>query len=599
MKSKTIEHNLFELSFEHASCGKAIFDIEGNIIKINDSLCKLLGYSRDEILTKNSKDLISKSLYASETIEIRKLIANECVNTKYTTIYKLKSGKTLEVEINATAIHTNGKENKPTYISRQIDLVSNTTDLQKDIKRKQFYIEKLLNEMPANIYFKDLDSNFILVNQSLVNQFKVDSADDLIGKSDFDFFEHKFAQAAYDEEQEIIKTGSENKSIQHEIWANGTETWASVTKKCLLDEDGEVIGTFGISKDVTESKKQEKEINLKNKELNVTIASLKEAQSNLVNAEKLAALGQLIAGIAHEINTPLGAINASNSNIRSSSDLLIECIERDIVNFNCVEIELLKRLNSSYKRKNIDLLTSKEKRKIKKDIIERLTIEGYSKSSKIADIIVYLNQVENLDSILQYNKEVDLLKVLVATKNMISLTRNSENISIAIGRASSVVLALKKYVHRSNDEKKSATDIADNIETVLTLNNNKIKQGIEVIKNYETIPNIDTYPDEISQVWNNLITNAMHAMDNKGKLTIDIINVGENIQIKVTDSGCGIPEDLRKKIFTPFFTTKISGEGTGLGLDIIKRIVDKHNGEITLDSEVGKGTTFTIQLPKK
>ncbi len=116
-------------------------------------------------------------------------------------------------------------------------------------------------------------------------------------------------------------------------------------------------------------------------------------------------------------------------------------------------------------------------------------------------------------------------------------------------------------------------------------------------RNFEAIPHMEVFPDEISQVWNNLITNGIHAMENDGTLTIDVLKKDDSIVVKFTDTGCGIPVDIREKIFTPFFTTKKSGEGTGLGLDIIKRIVDKHHGTISLESEVGVGSTFIVNLP--
>lgn len=598
------EKILFEKSFDHSYVCKAVVDLDGNIINVNKAMCTLLGYSKEELLQKNAADITPDEVCENDKKELQKLYDYDIHNIKYDTKCINRSGEEINLIANAIAIYEDGDVTKLKYTIKEIERVTANTQLQEEIKRKEFYLDKIMSEMPANIYFKDLESRFILVNDSLVNQFGVPK-EEIIGKSDFDFFEKEFAQHAFDDEVEIMKTGRVIHRLEKEFWADGKETWVSSTKKQLFDENGQLMGTFGISKDITETKKAEealaeahKELSIKNKELQVTLENLKEAQAHLVNSEKLAALGQLIAGIAHEINTPLGAINASSSNIKSSFDLLIDNISTLIINFNEHEITLLKQLVANYKSNQTTQLISREKRKIKKDITEKLIGDGHANGSKIADIIVYLNQHEHIDAIMAAGNDVDLLNVLQASKNLISLIKNSENISVATEKASGVVLALKKYVHKTHDGSKSRTDIIDNIETVLTLNFNKIKQGVDIVRNFDTIPHIEVYPDEISQVWNNLITNSIHAMNNKGTITIDIINQENNVLIKFGDNGCGIPDDIKEKIFTPFFTTKISGEGTGLGMDIIKRIVEKHDGEMSFESEVGKGTTFSILLPK-
>jgi signal transduction histidine kinase len=130
------------------------------------------------------------------------------------------------------------------------------------------------------------------------------------------------------------------------------------------------------------------------------------------------------------------------------------------------------------------------------------------------------------------------------------------------------------------------------------LYHNQIKQNIELICDYdEDVPLLMCHPDELNQVWTNLIHNALQAMDYKGKLAISIKVVDKDIVVAVKDSGCGIPEDIMERIFEPFFTTKSAGEGSGLGLDIVRGIIEKHGGRIEIDTKVGKGTTFTVYLP--
>jgi signal transduction histidine kinase len=178
------------------------------------------------------------------------------------------------------------------------------------------------------------------------------------------------------------------------------------------------------------------------------------------------------------------------------------------------------------------------------------------------------------------------------------LQRGTQTIETATDRASKVVFALKTYARYDQLGKMMAASLTDGLETVLTLYQNQLKQGVEVIRNYDDLPPILCYPDELNQVWTNLIHNALQAMANHGTLTVEVMRLGEQAQINITDTGIGIPPEIQAKIFDPFFTTKPPGEGSGLGLDIVKKIIAKHSGQIAVESEPGR-TTFMVLLPMK
>jgi signal transduction histidine kinase len=139
-------------------------------------------------------------------------------------------------------------------------------------------------------------------------------------------------------------------------------------------------------------------------------------------------------------------------------------------------------------------------------------------------------------------------------------------------------------------------NLSEGIDTVLTLYQNQLKKGIEVKRNYTELPPVLCYPDELNQVWTNLIHNALQAMDYRGTLTIEVMQQEQYASISITDTGAGIPEEIKPKIFEPFFTTKPPGEGSGLGLDIVKKIIEKHQGKIEVESIPGQ-TKFTVSLP--
>jgi signal transduction histidine kinase len=174
---------------------------------------------------------------------------------------------------------------------------------------------------------------------------------------------------------------------------------------------------------------------------------------------------------------------------------------------------------------------------------------------------------------------------------------NARNVNAAVERVAKIVKALKSFSHFNIGTEKIDANLVEGMETVLTIYQGQTKVGVEVVRNYEDIPLLNCFPDELNQVWTNLIHNALQAMNHEGTLTIGIKEENGYAVVSVGDSGCGIPEEIRGKIFDVFFTTKPAGVGSGLGLDIVKKIIDKHHGRIELQSEVGVGTTFTVMLP--
>ncbi|WP_321491367.1 ATP-binding protein [uncultured Desulfobacter sp.] len=333
-------------------------------------------------------------------------------------------------------------------------------------------------------------------------------------------------------------------------------------------------------------------------QLEAQIQERERAEKELIQSEKMAILGQLIAGIAHEINTPMGAIKSSGSNI---SDFL-EKFQKDMPG-------LVEKLGNQYLPLFFTLLeqalqkktvfrTSREERKMIRTLNDMLNEAGIDGGRQMAFFLVQMNvydQWERFKPILLHPESEFILETAYSIH---SITSNTTNIIQAVDRVSKIIYALKSYIRQGEANEKVKTDIIESIETVLTIYHNQIKQNIELVREYETIESIPGYTDELGQVWTNLIYNALQAMAYKGTLTIQVKNKDDHVCISVSDTGCGIPEENREKIFQPFFTTKKRGEGSGLGLDIVARIIKKHDGQINLESEVGKGTTFTVLLPR-
>ncbi len=339
----------------------------------------------------------------------------------------------------------------------------------------------------------------------------------------------------------------------------------------------------------------QKSLTTKNEELSTTLQQLKTTQSQLIQSEKMALLGQLIAGIGHEINNPLGAIRASIENISDFLNQALENLPKVFQQLSPEHQQLFLVLLYKAIQRNM-LFSSKEKRQFKKTLTRQLESLEIAKPESVADTLVDLGIYDEVELILPLLIHPNSQMILNTMYQIVGLKKSTKTISTATDRAAKIVFALKSYARYDTTGEKVETNITDGIETVLTLYENQIKQGVEVIRNYADLPLILCYPDELNQVWTNLIHNSLQAMNNKGTLIIDVAKQDTRILIGITDSGNGIAPEIKQKIFEPFFTTKPTGEGSGLGLDIVKKIIDKHQGTINVESVTGK-TTFTVSLP--
>ncbi|MBB5269015.1 ATP-binding protein [Algibacter amylolyticus] len=359
------------------------------------------------------------------------------------------------------------------------------------------------------------------------------------------------------------------------------------------DEIGVLVDEY--NKMLLQIYEREESLKQRTTELTETLANLKQTQQKLVNSEKLAALGQVIAGVAHEINTPLGAIRSSIGNIKNTLNFVLNEYPIFINELpEKLRVEFLALMEDSFKNRH--MLTSKEERVFKKKIAEIFENHNIKNAYSFADTFVDMMVVEGVEKYLDLLKTENSEKILEVAYKITGLQRSTENIEFAAERASKVVFALKNSSRINNNDEQMLADITEGIENILTLYNNQIKQGIEVSKSYDKVPKILCYYDELNQVWTNILHNAIYAMELSGKLDIKVYTEKDWVVVSITDNGKGIPKDEINRIFEPFFSTKPTGEGTGIGLDISKRIIEKHNGKIEVESKPGK-TTFSVYLP--
>lgn len=324
-------------------------------------------------------------------------------------------------------------------------------------------------------------------------------------------------------------------------------------------------------------------------------------QSMLQRSEKMSQLGSLAAGMAHELNNPATAALRGAEQLQQS----IDQIQTIFFNLNKVglyneQVDQLIQLNLEIQSAAAltDDLDALSRSDLETELEDWLEENQVTDAWEIAPNLVAAKlNIQKLEQIKANFTDKQLEHILVWVANVYSVFSIVEEIGQGAERITELVNALKSYSYL-DQAPTQAVDVHAGINNTLVLLRNKLKKSVTVMREFDkSLPKINAYGSELNQVWTNLIDNAVDAMNEQGMLTIKTEHDSEWIIVTITDSGAGIPEDIQKKIFTPYFTTKPPGKGTGLGLDISRKIItDKHKGEISVHSEPGK-TSFIIKLP--
>lgn len=438
-------------------------------------------------------------------------------------------------------------------------------------KKSQQLLSSIINASPDWIFVKDTRANFILVNHSFANHFDL-SPDEVVGKSIEDLqlittkkteSRVKTSDIIQDEDQQVLLGNGIHNPSDMVTDANGITYILDTQKLPLLDETGRIVGILGVSRDVTERhfaqealEQSESALRQKADELAITLQQLQQTQSQIIQSEKMSSLGQMVAGVAHEINNP---VNFIFGNINHARDYI-------------------------------------------QDLIGLLELYRAEYPEPSEEIQAEIEEIE-LDYLMD-----DIPKLL-------------SSMTVGAERIREIVKSLRVFSRVDESDMKKA-DIHAGIDSTLMilqhrLKEKKDKKAIAIQRNYGELPLVQCYPGQLNQVFMNILSNALDALEeqekdaelqqnfeNLSEITITTEPIGmvdqkpEAIAIHISDNGTGMPEETRRKLFEPFFTTKDVGKGTGLGLSISHSIItDKHGGKLTCESEPGKGAKFTIQIP--
>lgn len=321
--------------------------------------------------------------------------------------------------------------------------------------------------------------------------------------------------------------------------SDGRYVWMHDSLRLIRDVDGTPLEVIGSLTDITDRKQMEESLQKKGEEQQLLINQLRDAQAQLLQSEKMASIGQLAAGIAHEINNPIGFVNSNMGTLGNYVETL------------CT------------------------------------VIEGYDKA--LGDMV---DRPAAQSAIAELKKQADFEFL---REDVTDLVRESLD---GLKRVKDIVQSLKDFAHIGESDWQFS-DLHAGMDSTLNIAANEIKYKAKVVKEYGTLPLVKCLASQLNQVFMNLIVNAAHAIQDSGTITIRTGSADGWVWMSVQDTGEGIPDDIKTRIFDPFFTTKPVGKGTGLGLSLSYSIVSKHGGRIEVDSALGVGTTFTVHLPQQ
>jgi two-component system NtrC family sensor kinase len=321
---------------------------------------------------------------------------------------------------------------------------------------------------------------------------------------------------------------------------DGEVRWIHDHIHAIFDEHGQPASLNGLGTDITNSREAEIQLKKSHAELQQAYAQLQDIQSQLLQSEKMASIGQLAAGVAHEINNPIGYVYSNLGSLQKYLD---------------------------------DVFT---------------VLDAYE---KVEPLLASHADAINVVHAVKQKADLEFLREDVAA--LMSESREG------ITRVKKIVQDLKDFSHIGSEEEWQPADLRQGIDSTLNIVNNEIKYKAEVRKEYGDIPEVECLPPQLNQVFMNLLVNAAHAIEERGTIVIRTGSANDMVWVEVSDSGKGISPENLSRIFDPFFTTKPVGTGTGLGLSVSYSIIQKHHGSINVASEVGKGTTFRITLPVK
>jgi PAS domain S-box-containing protein len=533
---------LFRLLVEQVPVGLFRKDLEGRYVLVNEEFCKVRGKKMDEIIGKTPAELAVSAARDASEASLLKGGANDHAEI-------MRTGKQIEVEeaynrpngeeqffhvVKCPAFDAAGK-----IVGTQGIVMDNM--LNKRVEEALAYERDLLNTLLTcsedRIYFKDRESKFVRISVSMARMFKAEKPADLIGKTDRDFFSEEHARQAIEDEHKIVRTGEPMlDKVEKETWPDGRVTWALSTKMPMRNEAGEIVGTFGISKDITALKQAEEKLD--------------HVHRQLVDASRQAGMAEVATSVLHNVGNVLNSVNVSSS-------VIADKIRKSKVSSIPKVVALLKEHENNLG----EFFANDPKGK---------QLAGY-----LSNLATHLEQEQKeiLEEVRSLGGNIMHIKDIVTTQ---------QNYAKTIGVAE--ILPVAGLVEDAMQLNKGAMT----------------RHNIKIVRDFADVPPVLTEKHKVLQILVNLIRNAKYACDDLGtndkQITLRVANGDGRIKISVIDNGIGINPENLTRIFNHGFTTRKEGHGFGLHNGAI--VAKELGGSLSAFSEgPGRGATFTLELP--
>jgi two-component system NtrC family sensor kinase len=419
--------------------------------------------------------------------------------------------------------------------------------IEEALRASEGFYHSLVESLPQSILRKDRDGRFTFGNGKFCAALDR-PLEQVVGKTDFDFYPTELAKKYRCDDRKVMESKGIFETIEEHITPHGERLYVHVIKTPLLDPLGDVIGVQGIFWDVTERKQAEEQLVRQNIRLQamaecerLALAALKQAQSRMVQSEKLASLGQMVAGVAHEINNPVAFVTNN-----------VAVLGRDLGE--------IRELLALYEEAD--------------DLIARERPNLAARIGRHRERVDMAYTLQNIDGLLLRSRE-------------------------GLKRIQQIITHLRLFAHLDEGEI-IETNLNDGIEsTAAIVLGHARKKQVRLDLDLRPLPHMTCYAAKINQVILSLMSNAIDASNEGGTVTVRtrVEASGESVRMEVADDGVGIDPAICDRIFDPFFTTKPVGQGTGLGLSISYVVVQEQGGTIEVESTPGRGSCFLVHLP--
>lgn len=590
---------------------------DGMYISINDGFTRILGYTEEDAIGRTSLDM-NIWVNPEERINLVNTLMAKGEVKNFETKFLSKNGNIVNGIMSSSLIDLDGV---PHIISIIKDITIRKR-AEEALAKEQFLINALMNNLSDHVYFKDRDSRFIRINKSLALSFGLDDPALAEGKTDFDFFTREHAQQAFEDEQAIVRTGQLLNTEEKETHPNRPDTWVSTIKLPLTDNNGNIIGTFGISRDVTKRKQAEEELAQEQYLMRTLMDNLpdhiyfKDHESHFLRVNK--ALAQFLG-----LNDPAQAIKKTDFDFFTGEHAQ-QAYEDEQKIIRTGQLLSTEEKETHHDRPDTWVSTIKLPLSDKDgNIIGTFGISRDITKNKLAEEEIKLKnellQIINSEkdkffSILAHDLRGPLSAFVSATQIIAEEIQTMgieeiKEITLSMKTSATNIYSLLENLLEWSRLRRGVMDfIPEKInlkkkieECVAVLSESARKKGIEILISIPEV--IDVLADSLmfDTVIRNLISNAIKFTPVGGKVTLTAGYIEDHtIEIKISDSGIGMTPELKDKLF--LLNEKTSRKGTegepstGLGLLLCKEFIEKHNGKIRVESEVGKGSTFSFTI---